>query len=72
MCAVSGILDYGRQNIPLTNWTRDTFAEYKEIIRRLEELDRKMGEPNCERPGKRAWMKKVEERLAKLEADRPA
>lgn len=70
MCMVSGVLDYGR-TVPAINWTGTTFSEYGEIIRRLDELDRKLGEPNCERPGKRAWMKDVERRLKALE-DQPA
>jgi len=48
-------------------WTRDTFEEYKEIIRRLGELDRKLAQPECEDPAKAAWMADVERRLALLE-----
>jgi hypothetical protein len=67
MCWVSYVHDYSRTNIPIESWTVPAFNEYKEIIRRLEKLDEKMGQPDCEDPGKAAWMREVEERLASLE-----
>ncbi len=44
--------------------------EFKEILRRLEALDEKLGQPDCEDPAKAAWMRGVEDRLAMLEAQR--
>lgn len=67
MCATSAVLDYGRQNIEFHQWTRPAFDEFKEILRRLEALDEKLDQPDCEDPGKAAWMHEVEERLAELE-----
>jgi hypothetical protein len=64
---VSVINDYGHQNIPAFQWTPNTFNEYKEILRKLEALDAKLGQPDCESPEKSAWMKDVEKRLAELE-----
>jgi len=68
MCSVSVIYDYGRTQVPLTSWTRDSWVDFKDIIRRLEALDKKLGEPDCEDPAKAAWMREVEARLAALEA----
>jgi len=66
MCAVSAIYDYwGRQ--PIDIWTRPTFNELQEIIRRLDSLDHKLDQPECHEPSKADWMKKVEERLHGLE-----
>ena len=81
MCAVSMIFDYYRQ--PTTNpaqpipwpsgvpdtlpWTNDTFKELKDIIKRLDELDKKLGLEHCEDPKKAKWMKKIEKRLRQLE-----
>jgi hypothetical protein len=65
MCAVSMVHDYFTQQ-PATIWTRDTFAEYQEIIGRLGELDRKLGQPDCD-PNKAEWMKGIERRLEVLE-----
>ena len=67
MCMVSVINDYGRQNIPTVQWNYNNFNEFKEILKRLEALDAKLGQPDCETPEKTAWMKEVEERLAALE-----
>lgn len=49
-----------------TPWTRDSFDEFKEILKRLEALDAKLGEPDCEDPAKAAWMQDVEARLEAL------
>ena len=68
VCAVSGLHDYFRQNVPLDNWTRPVFNEYQEIIRRLDKLDAHFAQPACEEPAKAMWLKDVEARLAKLEA----
>jgi hypothetical protein len=67
MCMVSMVTEYGRDRIDVIKWTPDTFSEYQEIIRRLEALDEKLGQPDCEDPAKTEWMREVEERLAKLE-----
>lgn len=68
MCAVSVIQDYARTVIDPQLWTRPVFNEYHEIIRRLGELDAKLGQPDCEDPAKAAWMRDIEERLSKIEA----
>ena len=67
MCVTSVVHDYMRQNVPIYQWTQPMFNEYQEIIRRLGLLDEKLNQPDCEDPAKAAWMKEVEERLAKLE-----
>jgi hypothetical protein len=68
MCAVSVMQDYFRQYVPLRDWTPPVWADYKEVLRRLESLDAKLGQPDCEDPAKAAWMREVEQRLARLEA----
>lgn len=70
MCAVSAMYDYGRTMIPLQDWTRPAFNEFQEILKRIEALDKKLGQPDCEDPTKAAWMQQVEERLAALESNR--
>lgn len=67
MCVMSAVSVAGSQ-IPLSTWTRPAFDEYKEILRRIEALDTKLGQPDCVDPAKEAWMKQVEERLSQLEA----
>jgi len=67
MCSMSVLHDYMRTNIPITQWTRKDFNEYKEIIDRLDKLDKKLDQPECDSEDKSAWMKEVEERLEALE-----
>ncbi len=67
MCTVSALFDYGRQRIPANEWTPDSFSMFKDIIRRLEQLDQKLNQPDCHDPTKAEWMKAIEERLRKLE-----
>lgn len=67
MCVVSVVQDYFK-NQPPSIWNQSTFDEYKEIIRRLGELDKKLDQKDCEDPAKAAWMKEVEERLKTLES----
>lgn len=68
MCVVSATHDYMRQRVPIRDWTRPAFDDYQEIIKRLEKLDKKLGQPDCVDPAKAEWMKEVEKRLAELEA----
>ncbi len=47
-----------------------TEAEYAEFLRlkaMASELDKKLGQPDCEDPTKEAWQKEVERRLGILE-----
>jgi hypothetical protein len=67
MCTVSAIMDYGQYRIPLQQWTPDSWADFKEIIRRLDALDKKLDQPDCVDPAKQRWMQEVEERLRRLE-----
>lgn len=66
MCMVSAVMDYGKQ-IPQHQWTLGTFADYQEVLRRLEALDKKLDQPDCHGPAKALWMKEVEARLSALE-----
>ena len=56
--------------LPTFPWNHDSWADYKEIIRRLEVLDEKLGQPDCHDPAKASWMKEVEDRLAAVEKRR--
>ena len=70
MCAVSMVSDYGRDRVPREQWTRDSFDDFHEILRRLAKLDEKLNQPDCYDPTKSAWMEEVEQRLRKLETAR--
>lgn len=66
MCVTSVVMDYGK-TIPLDQWTQPVWHDFKEVLRRLDQLDEKLSQPECHDPAKAAWMREVEERLAKLE-----
>lgn len=66
MCAVSVVFDYYR-NTPITYWNQTNYGEFREIIQRLDKLDKALGERECHDPAKAEWTKRVEDRLAALE-----
>jgi len=70
VCVTSAVFDYfGQGPGQSAPWTPAVYNEFQEILKRLEELDKKLGQPHCEDPAKAAWMREVEERLAKLEEE---
>ena len=67
MCAVSVILSYMDNHVSLESWTRPVYDDFQQIIRQLEELDRKLDQPDCTDPQKKKILKRIEKRLDKLE-----
>lgn len=72
MCMVSVIQDYARERVKPIQWTKESLDEFKSILRQVEELDKKLNQPDCDDLRKAEWMKEVEERLEALENDDPA
>lgn len=66
MCVVSAIYDGARQ-VPMDSWTPPTWAQFQDLLRRVEALDAALKQPDCHDPAKAAWMREVEARLAALE-----
>lgn len=66
MCAVSMVHD-AFQRIEPQQWTWPLFNDYRDLIRRLDDLERRMGVAECHDPAKAEWMLKVEDRLKQLE-----
>ena len=66
MCVFSGVVR-GFQTVPEPLWTVPAWSEAKEILERVRRIDEALGQPDCEEAEKDAWMKRIEERLAKLE-----
>lgn len=62
----SVILDYGKGILP-DAWSSSSFRDYKDLLEKVEILDKELGEPDCEDPDKTPWMKEIEERLAQVE-----
>ncbi len=67
MCAVSVVLDYMGGKVPIDSWTRPVYEDFQQIIGQLEELDRKLDQPDCVDPQKEDILRRIEERLDRLE-----
>ena len=71
MCMMSVVHQYVQDRVPSWTWTDNSYSDFKEILKQIEALDKKLGQPDCVDPKKAAWMKAVEERLAALEHPEP-
>ena len=67
MCAVSVILDYVGKRVDVNVWTDESHKDFKHILRRLEKLDEKLDQKDCVDPKKQEILKRIEERLDRLE-----
>ena len=68
MCAVSVVLDYMDRRVPLASWTGPIYNDFQQIIRQLEELDRKLNQPDCVDPQKEDILRRIEAQLDKIDA----
>lgn len=61
MCAVSMMYDYMQRNVPPISpyWTQPNLSDFKEIIRRLDNLDRKLDQKDCVDPDKAKYLADV-------------
>jgi hypothetical protein len=67
MCVVSMVHEYAQQNFPsIGSWTSGDLFSYAEVIRKLDALDKKFDQRECDDPAKQAFMNLVEERIAEL------
>ena len=79
MCAVSMIYDHYNQPghgqiipfqwpiaLPATlPWNEDILKQLKEVIERVDRIDKALGLPDCHDPKKAEWMKSVEKQVKK-------
>ena len=77
MCAVSMVYDYYKQPattpfqpfqwplaLPATlPWNEDVLRQLKEVIERIDRIDKALGLPDCHDPKKAEWMKAVEKQV---------
>lgn len=68
MCTVSVVTAYG-QRYPDHYWTTGNWPQFKNLVTEAEKFDKATGQPDCVDPEKEAWMKRIEDRLEKLEAE---
>lgn len=69
MCAVSMIHDQFHQ-YPKEWWDNDKLDLFKELVKKMEEYDKRIGQPDCVDPVKEQHIREVEEYLRKLKASR--
>lgn len=62
MCAVSAMMDYGR-NLPEDFWTKENYEAFRRIIQEAVKFDKDTGQPDCEDPKKAEFIQVVERKL---------
>ena len=67
MCAKCASYNYGMGFIE-TDWTHESWLAFQDFSSAAERLDVVRQDADCFDPEKSAWAKRVEKRLAKLEA----
>lgn len=67
MCVSSVVSGYGQQ-YPDLHWTKENWPPFRDLLEYAQRVDQQIGEPDCIDPDKEAWMKRIEERISKLEA----
>lgn len=66
MCTTSMAADFAGC-LPPNVWTSDTYSQFLQLMAKLQQIDAKLGLPNCEDQEKLKWMKSIEDRLANIE-----
>jgi hypothetical protein len=68
MCVVSNMMDSARyQWPPISTWPVQTVTDFSEIIKKLSEIDKKLGAKDCYDPKKEAFLKELDDRLKAIE-----
>lgn len=71
MCFVSVMIETSKiQAPPVQQWSYESVLDMKEILRRLDAIDKKLELKDCFDPTKQEFMKQLDERLKVLEAER--
>jgi hypothetical protein len=70
MCATSAVSDHFNKyifpNNPIQSMDYTTLALLREILTKLEALDKKLDQQNCSDPEKTKFLAELDERLARL------
>lgn len=69
MCAVSAVIRNVQGTMPsLGVWPYQPAVDLREVIARLDSIDKKMDAKDCFEPTKDSFIKQLEARIAELEA----
>lgn len=73
MCVVSMVHDYYNDRLrnpqplpPYQHWDLTAVQLLQDAIKKLEELDKRLGDRECKLDKKTKWLRDLEERLTKL------
>jgi hypothetical protein len=64
MCMVSMIIDYARDNTQWAQWDWAKYYELESIIKRLDDLDKSLGEPECKDDRKGEYLAELKSQIA--------
>lgn len=68
MCAVSAITQYGQLTWPYPDTIPiDHMKHYRDMVEKAKKFDELTGQPDCEKPENKQWLKEVMDRLTKIE-----
>lgn len=68
MCVVSMMIDSaGAQWPPIRQWPYQEAQDFSEIIRKLSEMDEKLGAKDCYDPKKEKFLQELADRITELE-----
>lgn len=68
MCVVSMINDYGRERIQPWKWTPKNWVDYQELVKKAEEVDKALEQPDCDDPQKLVWTQDIQKQIDEVEA----
>lgn len=68
MCSVSAITEYGMR-MPDNMWNQQNWPPFKQVVEKAIEFDKIADQPDCIDPAKEEWMKRIEERIQRLESE---
>lgn len=71
MCASSAVYDYFNKNVPVTNPAFDwsTYQLLKDVLKKIDDLDAKLGQKDCVDPAKETYLLKLENELLRREIE---
>ena len=60
MCVVSMVHDYFNRNTQFPQWDWATYAQLKEVLDKLNDLDKRLKQLECTDPSKQKWLADLE------------
>lgn len=68
MCMMSVVTGYAQQSTQMNHMTPVTWKMFRELLDRVDKLDKALGEPECIDPAKGAWLRKMSDMYDEVKA----